>query len=80
MGFPDSSAGKESACNAGDPGWVPGLGNSAGDGKGYPLQYLAWRICTVHGTAKSRTWLKLCLYNKKQTNKQKAIEIAENML
>ena len=37
--FPDSSAGKESACNAGDPGLIPGLGRSAGEGKGYPLQY-----------------------------------------
>ena len=38
-GFPDSSVGKESACNAGDPGWIPGLGRSAGEGIGYPLQY-----------------------------------------
>ena len=33
------SVGKESACNAGDPGSVPGLGRSAGEGIGYPLQY-----------------------------------------
>ena len=39
MGFPDSSVGKESACNAGDPSWIPGLGGSAGEGIGYPLQY-----------------------------------------
>ena len=39
MGFSDSSVGKESACNAGDPGWIPGLGRSAGEGIGYPLQY-----------------------------------------
>ena len=38
-GFPDSSVGKESACNAGDPGSIPGLGRSAGEGTGYPLQY-----------------------------------------
>ena len=38
-GFPDSSAGKESACNAGDSGSIPGLGRSAGEGIGYPLQY-----------------------------------------
>ena len=38
-GFPDSSVGKESACNAGDPGLIPGLGRSAGEGTGYPLQY-----------------------------------------
>ena len=39
LGFPDSSVGKESVCNAGDPGSIPGLGRSAGDRIGYPLQY-----------------------------------------
>ena len=39
QGFPHSSVGKESACNAGDPGSIPGLGRSAGEGIGYPLQY-----------------------------------------
>ena len=38
-GFPCGSAGKESACNAGDLGWIPGLGRSPGEGKGYPFQY-----------------------------------------
>ena len=38
-GFPDSSVDKESACNAGDPGPIPGLGRSSGKGIGYPLQY-----------------------------------------
>ena len=37
--FPDSSIGKESACNAGDPGLISGSGRSAGEGIGYPLQY-----------------------------------------
>ena len=37
--FPDSSVGKESSCNAGDPGSVPGSGRSAEEGIGYPLQY-----------------------------------------
>ena len=37
--LPHSSVGKESACNAGDPGWIPGLGRSAGEGIGYPIQY-----------------------------------------
>ena len=37
--FPHSSAGKESNCNAGDPGLIPGLGRSAGEKIGYPLQY-----------------------------------------
>ena len=39
MGFPDSSADKELAGNAGDPGSIPGLGRFPGDGLGYPLQY-----------------------------------------
>ena len=39
MGFPCSSAGKESTCNAGDPGSIPGLGRSTGEEIGYPLQY-----------------------------------------
>ena len=38
-GFPSSSADKESTCNAGDPGLIPGLGSSPGEGIGYPLQY-----------------------------------------
>ena len=44
LGFPCSSAGKESTSNAGDLGLIPGLGRSAGEGKGYPLQYSGWRI------------------------------------
>ena len=63
--FPGGSDGKESACNAGDLGLIPGLGRSPGEGNGYPLQYSglenfmdrgAWQA-TVHGVAKSRTWL-----------------------
>ena len=38
-GFPGSSAGQESTCSAGDPGSIPGLGRSPGEGIGYPLQY-----------------------------------------
>ena len=38
-GFPHSSVGKESACNAGDPGSIPESGRSTGEGIGYPLQY-----------------------------------------
>ena len=38
-GFPDSSFGKESACNAGGPGSVPGSGRCRGEGIGYPLEY-----------------------------------------
>ena len=46
MGFPGSSAGKESACNAGDPGLIPGSRRSAGEGIGYLLQY-SWASLVV---------------------------------
>ena len=39
LGFPGSSGGKESACNVGDPGLIPGPGKSSGEGNGNPLQY-----------------------------------------
>ena len=57
------SAGKESACNAGDPGLIPGLGRSPGERNGYPPQHSslensmdrgAW-LATVHGVTKSQT-------------------------
>ena len=57
-GFPGGSAGKESACNAGDLGSIPGLGRSSGEGKGYPLQYSRLENptdCIVHGVTKSQT-------------------------
>ena len=38
-GFPGISDGKESACNAGDPGLIPGSGRFSGEGNGYPIQY-----------------------------------------
>ena len=60
MGFPCSSAGKESACSAGDLVSIPGLGISPEEGKGYPLQYSAlenFMDCTVHGVAKDQTQL-----------------------
>jgi len=47
LGFPDSSVGKESTCNAGDPGLIPGSGRSAGEGIGYPLQY-SWASLMAH--------------------------------
>ena len=59
-GFPGSSAGKESACNAGDPGSISGSGRSSGEGKGYPLQYSGLENsvnCIVHGVTKSQTQL-----------------------
>ena len=59
------SNGKESVCNAGELGLIPGLGRSPGEGNGYPVQYSclenskdrgAWQA-TVHGVAKSQTRL-----------------------
>ena len=50
MGFPDSSVGKESACNAWDLGLIPGLGRSPGEGIGYPLQY-SWASLVVQESA-----------------------------
>jgi len=58
MDFPDGSDGKESTCNAGDLGLIPGLGRSPGGGKGYPLQYSGLENSLdyiVHGVAKSWT-------------------------
>ena len=60
VGFPGGSAGKESACNAGDLGLIPGLGRSFGEGKGYRLQYSGLENSMdyiVHGVAKSQTRL-----------------------
>ena len=47
MGFPGSSAGKESACSAGDSSSIPGWGRFAGEGIGYPLQY-SWTSFVAH--------------------------------
>ena len=55
-GFPHSSVGKESTCNVGDLGSIPGLGRSPRERKGYPLQYSGLEN-SVHGVAKSQTWL-----------------------
>ena len=58
LGFPGGSAGKESACNAGDLGSIPGLGRFPGEGNSYPLQYSGLENsmdCIAHGVAKSRT-------------------------
>ena len=58
LGFPYGSAGKESTCNAGDLGSIPGLGRCPGEGKSYPLQYsglensvnyIVHSPCIVHG-------------------------------
>ena len=60
LGFPDSSVGKESACNAGDPSLIPGSGRSIGEGIGYPLQYSGvenFMDCIVHVVVRSWTCL-----------------------
>ena len=66
MGCPGGSEGKESACNAGDPGLISGSGSSPGEGHVYPLQYSclvnpldrgAWRA-TAQGIAESQTRLR----------------------
>ena len=57
-GLPCGPAGKEPACNAGDPASIPGWGRSLAEGKGYPLQYSGLdnsMDCIVHGIRKSRT-------------------------
>ena len=65
MGFPGGSDGKESVCNAGDTGSIPGWGISSGEGNGNQLQYAwmenpmdrgAW-LAAVHGITKSWTQL-----------------------
>ena len=60
LGFPGGSAGKESACSAGDLGLIPGLGRFPREGKGYPLQYSSLENsmdCILHGVKKSWTQL-----------------------
>ena len=67
LGFPGGSAGKESACNAGDLGSIPGLRRSPGEGNGYLLQCSGYLLqysglensmgCKFHGVARSQTRL-----------------------
>ena len=60
-GFPDSSVVKESTCNEGDPGLIPGSGRSAGEGIGYPLQY-SWAFLVAqlikNPPAMGETWVR----------------------
>jgi len=65
LGFSCGSAGKESACNVGDWGSIPGLGRFPREGKGYPLQYSGLENsmdCIVHGVTKSQTTERLSLH------------------
>ena len=67
MSPPSSSAGKESACNAGDLGSIPRLGRSPGEGKGYLLQYSGLENsmdCIVHGVTESNTTKQLSFSQK----------------
>ena len=74
LGLPEGLDGKESACNVGDPGSIPGSGSSPGEGNGYPFQYSylenlmergAWQA-TVHGVAKHGTQLSDSLKKKRE--------------
>ena len=65
LGFPSGASGKETSCNVGDAGLIPGSGRSLGEGNGNSLQYSclgnlmdkgAWWV-TGRGVAKSKTWL-----------------------
>ena len=58
MVFPDSSVGKESTSNAGDPGSIPGFGRSAREGIGYPLQYSWVSIVVKNPPAVWETWVR----------------------
>ena len=76
-GLPRRFSGKESACNAGDPGLIPGSGRSPGEGNGHPLQYPclenpmdrgAWLVI-VHGIAESDT-TEVTLHTHTETDKK----------
>ena len=63
LGFPGDSDGKESACNAGDLGSIPGSGRSAGEGNGYPLQY----SCLENSMDRGALQAAVCGVTKSQT-------------
>ena len=73
LGFPHASDGKESACNAGDPGSIPELGRYPGEQNGYPLQYSclenpvdrgAWQAAVLGGNKESDMTEQLTLSKK----------------
>ena len=84
VGIPCGSAGKESTCNAGDLGSIPGLGRSLREGKGYPLQYSGLENsmdCIVHGVSQSvrhywatftfrQRYNSLCIYGNAEIEKK----------
>ena len=79
QGFPDSSVGKESTCSAGDPGSIPGLGRSPGEGIGYPHQY-SWASLVAqlvkNPPAMKETWVQ-SLGLKDTLEKEKSTENTE---
>ena len=77
MGFPGGSDGKESGCNAGDLGLIPGSGRSPGEGNGYPLQYSCLENSMVRGyspwgrkESDMTEQISLSLFPKKKEKKQ----------
>ena len=73
-----SSVDKESACKAGDPGSIPGLGRFPGKGKRYPLQFSGLENsmdCIVHGVTKNQTQLRDFLFTSKVKEKLKALPL-----
>ena len=63
LGFPGASDSKESPCNAGDPGSIPGLGRFPGEGHGNPLQY----SCLENAMDRGAWWATICGAPKSQT-------------
>ena len=86
QGFPGGSVGKESTCNTGDLGLIPGLGRFLGGGHGNPLQFLSWRIpmdrgawrAAVHGVANSQTWLSDYAHSTDQILSNQYMSIRQN--
>ena len=79
--FPGGSAGKESTCNVGDLGLIPGFGKSPGEGKGYPLQFSGLETSmdyTVLGVAKSQAWLSNFHFHRCMKGKAKELFLQKN--
>ena len=82
-GFPSDSDSKESTCNAGDIGSIPGLGRPPGEGKGYLLQYSGLENsmnCIVHGVAKSQTRLRDFHFHPRQGRQSTLLSLPSQML
>ena len=79
LGFPCGSPGKETACNAGDLGSIPGLGRPPGEGKGCSLQYSVLENamdCIAHGVTKSLTRLSPFLFHSVSQPETKTVPAA----